>query len=135
MDPKRARETLDQERTRLMSLIDRIGSEGLETESEQESLSELSSADQHPADVGSETFERTKDLAILDGVRADLDDVTHALHRLGNGTYGLCEGCGKPIPDERLEALPAARFCLDDQTRYEREMRANTAGEPPHGTF
>ena len=39
---------------------------------------------------------------------------------LQKGTYGLCEKCGQPIPPERLEANPAARFCLKDQQSQER---------------
>jgi RNA polymerase-binding transcription factor DksA len=39
-------------------------------------------------------------------------DVEHALERLENGTYGSCEGCGEPIPFERLEAIPSARLCV-----------------------
>jgi hypothetical protein len=37
------------------------------------------------------------------------------LDRLARGQYGRCEHCGRPIPDERLEAVPATRFCADDQ--------------------
>ena len=39
-------------------------------------------------------------------------DVEHALARIENGTYGSCEGCGVPIPFERLEAIPWARLCV-----------------------
>ncbi|MBV9253112.1 MAG: TraR/DksA C4-type zinc finger protein, partial [Actinobacteria bacterium] len=40
--------------------------------------------------------------------------------------YGTCEACGKVIDEARLEALPAARFCLDDQSKAEREARAGS---------
>ena len=53
--------------------------------------------------------------ASLDQVRSDLDDVDAALRRLEEGTYGRCEACGGPIGEERLEALPAARYCLRHQ--------------------
>jgi RNA polymerase-binding transcription factor len=39
---------------------------------------------------------------------------------LETGKYGICEACGLPIPPERLEAHPAARFCLEDQQNIER---------------
>ena len=54
-------------------------------------------------------------------------DVEHALKRLDDGTYGTCEACGKPIDGGRLEAMPAARFCLDDQSTAEREIRSSGA--------
>jgi DnaK suppressor protein len=123
MDSQHARGRLEEERVRLQSVRDGFGEDGLTTESEDESLSELSSLDQHPADVGTETFNRERDLSILESVEAELADVEHALRRLDDGTYGTCEACGKPIGDDRLEALPAARFCLDDQSVAEREAR------------
>ena len=120
-DPARA--ALTEERERLQRLRDDFVSEGLTSESEEESLGELSSADQHQADVGTETFNRERDLSILERVQAELADVEHALRRLDDGTYGTCEACGRPIDAGRLEALPAARFCLDDQATAEREVR------------
>lgn len=51
---------------------------------------------------------------------AGLEDVDRALRMLDKGTYGLCEACGQPIPPERLEVNPAARYCLKDQQRDER---------------
>lgn len=124
MDNDAARSRLDDERRRLEEVRESL--DGLGDESERENLSELSSADQHQADVGTETFEREKDLSILEQVEAELADVAHALERLAEGTYGTCEACGKPIGEERLEALPAARFCLEDQALAEREVRASS---------
>ena len=83
-------------------------------------LAEELAATNHPADVGTEMFEREKDLSILEQVDARLDLVEHALYRLDEGTYGTCEICGQPIPPERLEALPAATLCVRDQARAER---------------
>lgn len=123
MEDDAARARLDEERARLASLRDDFVSDGLTSESEGESLGELSSVDQHQADVGTETFNRERDLSILERVQAELADVEHALQRLDDGTYGTCEACGRPIDDGRLEALPAARFCLDDQATAEREVR------------
>lgn len=124
MERDAVRTRLDEERDRLERLRDDFVAEGLTSESEDESLGELSSVDQHQADVGTETFNRERDLSILEGVQAELADVEHALHRLDEGTYGTCEACGRPIDDGRLEAVPAARFCLEDQATAEREVRA-----------
>ena len=124
MDTEDARDRLEEERIRLAGLREGFEADGLTSESEEESLGELSSQDQHQADVGTETFEREKDLSILEQVESELDDVEHALQRLEEGTYGICEACGKPIEEERLRAMPAARFCLEDQAKAEQEARA-----------
>ena len=121
MDADQARSRLTEERDRLQAL--REGFDDLNAESEEASLGELSSLDQHQADVGTETFNRERDLAILENVEAELGDIDHAIRRLDDGTYGTCEACGKPIDDARLEAMPAARFCLEDQATAEQEAR------------
>jgi RNA polymerase-binding transcription factor DksA len=121
MHPDEVRQRLDDERARLESVRDTFADEHLRDESESESISELSGLDQHQADLGTETFEREKDLSILERVESELGDVEHALSRLDEGTYGTCEACGKPIDDARLEAMPATRFCVDDQALAERQ--------------
>jgi RNA polymerase-binding transcription factor DksA len=114
------------ERARLEGVKENFDEEHLDDESEQESLAELSSFDQHEADIGTETFEREKDLSILEQVEAELADVEYAIRRLDDGTYGTCEACGRPIDQERLEAMPATRLCRDDQLTAEREARAGS---------
>jgi DnaK suppressor protein len=52
-------------------------------------------------------------------VEAELKDIDDALRRLDDGTYGICEECGKPIDEARLEAMPWARYCVVDQARVE----------------
>jgi RNA polymerase-binding transcription factor DksA len=123
MDFEATRHQLGAEHDRLRSLRDGFLDGGLTSESEEESLAELSSAAQHQADTGTETFDRERDVSILEQVEAELSDVEHALRRLDEGTYGVCEACGCAIDDSRLEAKPEARLCLDDQTKAEREVR------------
>jgi len=123
MDTDPARQRLAEERARLEEVRSTFDATHLTDQSESESVSELSSYDQHPADLGTETFEREKDLSILEQVESELGDVEHAIRRLDEGTYGTCEVCGSPIPDERLEAMPAARLCLEHQAEAEREVR------------
>ena len=123
MDTDDAGRRLEAERERLGELREDFALEHLQSESEQENLSELSTAAQHQADLGTETFDRERDLSILEQVEAELADVEHALERLENGTYGTCEACGRPIDEARLEAQPATRFCVEDQAAAEREAR------------
>lgn len=120
MDPLEARGRLETERTRLETLKAENADLDPSLESEQAGLDESTQA-QHQADIGTDTATREADLAMLESIDAELADVDHALHRIDAGTYGTCEACGKPIGDERLEAVPAARFCLDDQHLAERE--------------
>lgn len=115
------REQLEREHQRLERLRERVETGGLVGNGESEGLSELSSADQHPADVGTELFERTKEQSILEQLEAQAEDIRVALRKVDEGTYGRCEACGRPIAKDRLTAMPAARFCLDDQARAERE--------------
>jgi RNA polymerase-binding transcription factor DksA len=121
MEPEQARSLLQAERDRLASMLESVVAD---TEAQKESLSELSMVDQHPGDVGSETFEREKDLAIADSVEQAVEEVDAALQRLDAGTYGRCEVDGEPIPDARLEVLPAARYCVEHQTQREDRTRA-----------
>jgi RNA polymerase-binding transcription factor DksA len=132
MDIDGARDRLQQERDRLTGVRETFADEHLSDEREDENLSELSGVDQHQADIGTETFEREKDLSILEQVEAELADVEHALRRLDEGTYGTCEACGNPIGEERLEAMPATRFCVNDQAEAEREARMG-GGETARG--
>jgi RNA polymerase-binding transcription factor DksA len=129
MNTDEARDRLSAERTRLTSLREDMAGDGQIAVSERESSAELSTLDQHQADVATELFDRERDLSILETVEAELADVEHALRRLDEGSYGTCEACGKPIGEERLEALPATRFCIDDQALADSEARRPTAEE------
>ena len=118
MDLPRARERLLEERTHRQSLAQRLRQE----ESDPVESSELSKIDQHPAELGTETFEREMELTTRMIVEAELKDIDDALRKLEQGNYGICEACGKPIDPERLEAKPWARFCVADQTRIEQAV-------------
>ena len=67
-----------------------------------------------------ETLELEKRLALEKRVRESLAKVEHALHKFEEGTYGLCDSCGQPIPPARLEALPQANLCLDCKAKNEK---------------
>ncbi|MDI3327073.1 MAG: TraR/DksA C4-type zinc finger protein [Alicyclobacillaceae bacterium] len=82
-----------------------------------DAVGELSGYDNHPADLGSEMFERAKDLAIREAQFRRLDRVEAALDRLRAGTYGVCVRCGRAVDENRLAADPAAALCLACQRR------------------
>ncbi|RAV04715.1 TraR/DksA C4-type zinc finger protein [Paenibacillus sp. YN15] len=78
-----------------------------------EGVGELSAYDNHPADLGSEVFERGKDLALAEQTQHHLADVERALADMDAGIYGICKASGEPIPFERLAAMPTAEFTVD----------------------
>ena len=59
-----------------------------------------------------ETLELEKRLTLENRIRQELSNVEHALEKIKNGTYGVCDNCGKPIDPNRLEALPQATVCM-----------------------
>jgi DnaK suppressor protein len=118
-DPQEIRSALRAERERVIGMR-----HALEQEAADPTMN-LSLADQHPADSGSDTFERSKILAILDRADRHLADIDRALERLERGEYGVCEACGEPIGSTRLRARPAARLCLRDQELAEEQESAS----------
>lgn len=102
-----ARARLDAEATRVRDLIDEVRAEVDEATEEQHS--ELATRSQHPADSGSELFEREKELTILESLERELAEIQAAIERIEQGTYGIDEETGEPIDPARLEAMPTAR--------------------------
>lgn len=74
---------------------------------------ELSSYDNHPADMGTELFERGKDIALNEHAEKELEEINSALHAIEEGTYGICVECGADIPFERLKAVPTTDRCTN----------------------
>jgi DnaK suppressor protein len=70
--------------------------------------------------------EREARLLVLLGERdrREIEDIDAAIRRIQQGTYGVCEACGRPIPLRRLRALPAARYCIDCE-----QVRAHSDAE------
>lgn len=70
-----------------------------------------------------ESYELERRLTLEKSIREQLAAVEHALKKFEDGTYGLCDNCGKPIPPERLEALPQATLCLDCKARQAKDAK------------
>lgn len=83
---------------------------GLEL-AEREMTGELSTSDNHPADVATDVYEREKDMALQDHAAEGLAQINEALDRMTKGQYGSCKTCGEPIAFERLSAVPTAQYC------------------------
>ncbi len=70
-----------------------------------------------------ESYELERRLTLEKSIREQLAAVEHAIQKFDDGTYGLCDSCGKPIPPERLEALPQATLCLDCKERQAKDAK------------
>jgi RNA polymerase-binding transcription factor DksA len=113
-DDAAARSRLQSDLERVQGLIGDLRGEGLDQE-EADQVGDLSHLPTHPADQGSETFEREKDMAILEQLEREHAEIEAALQRLDQGTYGIDEVTGDPISPERLEAYPIARTNVDPE--------------------
>jgi DnaK suppressor protein len=107
MDPERARELLAVERKRIESALSRLG---------HQDSGELSD-EQDPANLASDLYQDEFDSGRAEDLREELAAVERAEARLAAGTYGLSVESGKPIPDERLEALPTAERTAEEEGR------------------
>jgi RNA polymerase-binding protein DksA len=74
---------------------------------------DLSSMPIHMADLGTDNYEQEFALGLMDSERKLLKEIDEALQRIEEGTYGVCEGTGKPIRKARLKARPWARYCVE----------------------
>ncbi len=114
-DAKKFKKQLLAERDRLSEGIRRLEQDTL-YESMRDSTGDLSSY----GEAGTDNFERETALNIASGESQWLRDVTDALERIKNGTFGICEGCREDIPKKRLEVFPSARYCVECKAKLEK---------------
>src|SRR5207237_3291398 len=115
MDANAVRERLERERADLAATVGRIR-ERLAVP-QLESGGDVALADQHPADVASETEARELDVARQRLFEDRIALIDEALRRLDRGEYGRCIICGKEIPPARLELVPETPYCVEDAER------------------
>jgi RNA polymerase-binding protein DksA len=82
--------------------------------------SNLSTLPIHMADMGTDNYEQEFTLGLVETERKLLREINHALAKIQNGTYGICEGTGKPITKARLEVQPWARYSIEYAKQMER---------------
>jgi DnaK suppressor protein len=107
VDPERARELLTAERQRIERALARLAPTD---------TGELSDYQSDPGNIASELYQEEFDEGRSDDLRRDLEAVERAEARLAAGTYGISVESGKPIPDERLEAVPTAERTAEEET-------------------
>jgi YteA family regulatory protein len=112
------RAKLEEDRDRYEAQVRAINDSGLGM-SMTEQYGEDATYDNHPADMGTEMFEREKDLGLRSNAQRFLKRIDHALARVEEGTYGTCEECGQPISEERLEAFASTTLCIECKKEQE----------------
>jgi DnaK suppressor protein len=121
VEEARARELLARERERVERSLASLEEGG--------DRDELSYWDQHPADFATELFDAELGDSLAAQLRLILEKIERAEERLDKGTYGLSVESGRPIPDERLEAIPWADRTAEEQERQARRMRMTRPAE------
>ena len=117
IDVDRFRRALESERDRLRHALQAVHHDGSLLDGSGDLA--IGSGD-HIADSATETYMRELDNGLEENAEHLLAEIEAALGRIDDGTYGLCVNCGKPIAEERLEALPYATLCIDDKRAQER---------------
>jgi RNA polymerase-binding transcription factor len=75
------------------------------------------------ADLAVMAENKERDLWLANDAKQRLELIDKALSRIEKGTYGKCVNCGKPIPEERLLALPLTLYDVECQGKLERKVR------------
>ena len=113
------RELLMEKLREIVGDVNHIENEALR-KSRTEAAGDLSTMPIHMADIGSDNFEQEFALGLMNSERKIVSEIVAALKRIEEGTYGVCEGTGNPIPRARLEANPWARYGVEYASQFEK---------------
>lgn len=106
------RELLTQKRSQLIKDMGSLQDEAL-NKNRRDAAGDLSSMPIHMADLGSDNYEMEFTLGLIESERTVLREIEDALERIKRGTYGVCQGTGRPIGKARLRAKPWAKFSYE----------------------
>src|SRR6266508_4418588 len=118
LDTQQFRDRLLEERRRVVDAIDNLHTEN--PGSLRDETDETTFQDNHLGDIATATFDREMASTLEENSTHVLAEIDAALVRIDEGTYGICQRCGNPIGEERLEALPWATLCIDCKRKQER---------------
>jgi RNA polymerase-binding transcription factor DksA len=94
--------------------------------------SELSRYDNHPADIATDLYDAEHFDALKNGHEIAMKEIDYALNKIKSNSYGICETCGESIADERLEAVPQTRNCINCETNAEYENKLDKMSKSTH---
>jgi RNA polymerase-binding transcription factor DksA len=126
------RDRLLQLKDTLLDSMSGVGRDSLRNRAEG---GEASAFGMHTADAGSDAYDRDFALSLLSQERDSLFEIDAALKKINDGNYGYCEISGKPIPHNRLEALPFARYTVECQAELEKTNRLTRVRQPVTSLF
>jgi DnaK suppressor protein len=115
---EKQRERLEELRAELTRMV-----EGLEEDQQDRAESEGDMTENDSGDMSQSLFTREMDATVEQTLEKRLESVDRALQKIEEGTYGICDDTGEPIPRGRLEAIPEAIYTVEAQQRRERERR------------
>lgn len=121
-DLERYRKILHEIRKKIVGDLAHL-EEGSLKKSQRDAAGDLSGYALHMADVATDNFDLEFNIGLVSAEQQFLNLIDAALRRIEEGTYGMCEECGKPIPQKRLLAMPHARLCLKCQQEEEKNKR------------
>lgn len=109
------------QRERLLALRARIHSDTVQMEDNalNKDHNHNTSMPNHMAELGSGNFDQEFTLSLMATENNALDQIEAAIERVENGSYGVCETCGEPIPKKRLNAIPYAAQCVQCASQQE----------------
>ena len=117
---KKFRGLLLEKRNELLGNVSYMSKDAL-----REDRSDLSNMPIHMADLGTDSYEQEFTLGLMDSERKLISEIDQALERIEEGTYGICQVNGEPIPKPRLEAIPWARCCVSCANLLEKRRSTN----------
>jgi len=109
-------------RSKISGDIQHLEKDGLNT-SQRDASGDLSGYSLHMADMATDNFDREITLGLASSEQNLLNLIDTALHKIDDGTFGLCESTYKPISKKRLMAMPYARLSIEAQSEEEKDRR------------
>lgn len=103
---------LEEEKNILEDTIEKMNNKA-KLGSMEEYYSELSFYDNHPADLGTETFMMEQDKGFKQKIESTILEIESAIQKIDDGTFGLCEKCKNRIGEERLDLIPYVKLCIN----------------------
>jgi YteA family regulatory protein len=100
------------EKNRIIETIEKM-KEHNTSDNMMDEISELSIIDNHPADMGTEMFDKERNYALIDNEKNIITQIDKAIKRIEDGVYGKCELCGEEIQRERINFMPYVLTCID----------------------
>ena len=112
---KHFKQILLDKKAEIVSSVDKEETEGREA---------VSQGGKDPYDAATESYDQEFWFSISEAGRKTLEQIDEALRKIEEGTFGVCEGCSKPIDMPRLEVVPQAPLCISCQEQEERNTAA-----------